>query len=145
MMWIQLWSAVVAKQFLASWTLPTTLNMKNVHHNLFLGSAVMSMPFYVAITTPVIHYCTGGLEIEVDSVVVSSSGEAIPGYLNFAYYAEYEGSSPRFHPWLCRVVHALLCCNHHTSDPLLHGWLGNRTEFRTILMLTTMLYGGVGR
>ena len=66
------------------------------------GSAAKSRPFYVAIITPVIHYCTGGLEIEVGSVVVSSSGKAIPGYSNFAYYAEYAESSPRFHPGLCR-------------------------------------------
>ena len=37
--------------------------------------------------------------------------------------AEYEDSSPRVHLWLCREVHALLCCNPHTSDPPLHGGL----------------------
>ena len=63
----------------------TTICIKKVHHNFILGSSVKSMPFYVAIITPVIHYCTGGLEIEVNSVVASSSGKAIPGYLNFAY------------------------------------------------------------
>merc|ERR1740116_152941 len=35
--------------------------------------------FYVAIITPVIHYCMGGLEIDVDSAVVGSDGQAIPG------------------------------------------------------------------
>ena len=62
--------------------------------NFLLGSAVKSRPFYVAIITPVIHYCTGllcciiieaihyctgGLKIDVNSVVGNSSGKAIPG------------------------------------------------------------------
>merc|ERR1719210_2379694 len=36
-------------------------------------------PFYVAIITPVIHYCMGGLEIDTDSAVVAKNGQAIPG------------------------------------------------------------------
>merc|ERR1719210_1746121 len=36
-------------------------------------------PFYVAIITPVIHYCMGGLEIDTDSAVVAKDGKAIPG------------------------------------------------------------------
>merc|ERR1719162_2646821 len=43
------------------------------------GSAVKSEPFYVAIITPVIHYCMGGLEIDVDSAVIGANGKAIPG------------------------------------------------------------------
>jgi hypothetical protein len=35
-------------------------------------------PFYVAIITPVIHYCMGGLEIDVNSSVIGKNG-AIPG------------------------------------------------------------------
>merc|ERR1711934_855257 len=35
--------------------------------------------FYVAIITPVIHYCMGGLEIDVDSAVLGKSGAAIKG------------------------------------------------------------------
>merc|ERR1711934_1239529 len=35
--------------------------------------------FYVAIITPVIHYCMGGLEIDVDSAVLGSDGTVIPG------------------------------------------------------------------
>merc|ERR1740116_845198 len=35
--------------------------------------------FYVAIITPVIHYCMGGLEIDVNSAVVTNNGKAIPG------------------------------------------------------------------
>ena len=56
------------------------------------------MPFYFATITPVIHYCTGGLEIDVDSVVVNSSDEAIPGFLDLAYYAEYGECSPQLFP-----------------------------------------------
>merc|ERR1719215_1799060 len=52
---------------------------KKFYHNIIPGSAVKSEPFYVAIITPVIHYCMGGLEIDVDSAVVGKGGKAIPG------------------------------------------------------------------
>merc|ERR1739848_208984 len=41
--------------------------------------AVKTESFYVAIITPVIHYCMGGLEIDVDSAVIGANGKAIPG------------------------------------------------------------------
>merc|ERR550532_1024890 len=37
---------------------------KKFYHNIIPGSAVKTEPFYVAIITPVIHYCMGGLEID---------------------------------------------------------------------------------
>merc|ERR1711879_952819 len=52
---------------------------KKFYHNIIPGSAVKSEPFYVAIITPVIHYCMGGLEIDVDSAVCGADGNAIPG------------------------------------------------------------------
>jgi len=53
---------------------------KKFYHNIIPGSAVAKEEFYVAIITPVIHYCMGGLEIDVDSAVLSTStGVAIPG------------------------------------------------------------------
>merc|ERR1712186_36407 len=53
---------------------------KKFYHNIIPGSAVKSEPFYVAIITPVIHYCMGGLEIDIDSAVLSkATGKAIPG------------------------------------------------------------------
>merc|ERR1712047_172383 len=52
---------------------------KKFYHNIIPGSAVKTEPFYVAIITPVIHYCMGGLEIDVDSAVVDGKGKAIPG------------------------------------------------------------------
>merc|ERR1712241_1055766 len=52
---------------------------KKFYHNIIPGSAVKSEPFYVAIITPVIHYCMGGLEIDVNSAVVASNGRAIQG------------------------------------------------------------------
>merc|ERR1719265_1653322 len=52
---------------------------KKFYHNIIPGSAVKAESFYVAIITPVIHYCMGGLEIDVNSAVVGSGGEAIPG------------------------------------------------------------------
>merc|ERR1719162_1725566 len=52
---------------------------KKFYHNMIPGSAVKSEPFYVAIITPVIHYCMGGLEIDVDSAVIGANGKAIPG------------------------------------------------------------------
>merc|ERR1739838_886963 len=39
---------------------------------------VATEPFYVAIITPVIHYCMGGLEITEDAEVVGDKG-VIPG------------------------------------------------------------------
>merc|ERR1719210_1779425 len=52
---------------------------KKFYHNIIPGSAVKTEPFYVAIITPVIHYCMGGLEIDVNSAVVNAKGEAIAG------------------------------------------------------------------
>merc|ERR1712203_1139330 len=52
---------------------------KKFYHNIISGSQVKAEPFYVAIITPVIHYCMGGLEIDTDSAVVNATGEAIPG------------------------------------------------------------------
>merc|ERR1712087_735825 len=52
---------------------------KKFYHNIIPGSAVKSEIFYVAIITPVIHYCMGGLEIDVDSAVCGADGNAIPG------------------------------------------------------------------
>jgi flavocytochrome c len=52
---------------------------KKFYHNIIPGSSVKTEPFYVAIITPVIHYCMGGLEIDTDSAVVNAQGQAIPG------------------------------------------------------------------
>jgi len=64
-----------------SWDEPSgkTGSGKKFYHNIIPGSSVKAEPFYVAIITPVIHYCMGGLEIDVDSAVVGSDGQAIPG------------------------------------------------------------------
>merc|ERR1712151_328725 len=51
---------------------------KKFYHNIIPGSAVKSEPFYVAIITPSIHYCMGGLDVTADAEVVSKSG-VIPG------------------------------------------------------------------
>ncbi|CAL1128819.1 unnamed protein product [Cladocopium goreaui] len=52
---------------------------KKFYHNIIPGSAVKSEPFYVAIITPVIHYCMGGLLIDTDSACIGSNNLAIPG------------------------------------------------------------------
>merc|ERR1712216_276264 len=65
-----------------SWDEPSgkTGSGKKFYHNIIPGSEVATQPFYVAIITPVIHYCMGGLEIDCDSAVVSkATGKAIPG------------------------------------------------------------------
>merc|ERR1719174_2003332 len=49
---------------------------KKFFHNLPLS---MDDEFHVAIVTPVIHYCMGGLEIDANSNVVTTTGKAIPG------------------------------------------------------------------
>merc|ERR1719503_348422 len=52
---------------------------KKFYHNIIPGSAVATEPFYVAIITPVIHYCMGGLEIDEKSRVFNSKKQVIPG------------------------------------------------------------------
>merc|ERR1712026_454408 len=64
-----------------SWDEPSgkTGSGKKFYHNIIPGSAVKTEPFYVAIITPVIHYCMGGLEIDTNSLVVTSEGKSISG------------------------------------------------------------------
>merc|ERR1711982_55741 len=64
-----------------SWDEPSgkTGSGKKFYHNIIPGSAVKTEPFYVAIITPVIHYCMGGLEIDTNSLVVNAEGKAISG------------------------------------------------------------------
>merc|ERR1712137_294496 len=52
---------------------------KKFFHNVIPGSAVASEPFYVAIITPVIHYCMGGLQVTVESECVGPSNRKIEG------------------------------------------------------------------
>merc|ERR1712046_330453 len=51
---------------------------KKFYHNIIPGSAVAKEPFYVAIITPVIHYCMGGLQTTVLGECVKN-GKALPG------------------------------------------------------------------
>merc|ERR1719384_2090426 len=64
-----------------SWDAPSgkTGSGKKFFHNIIPGSAVKTEPFYVAIITPVIHYCMGGLEIDTNSLVVNAEGKPISG------------------------------------------------------------------
>merc|ERR1719498_2143228 len=64
-----------------SWDEPSgkTGSGKKFYHNIIDGSAVKSQEFYVAIITPVIHYCMGGLEIDAEGAVLGKNGNAIPG------------------------------------------------------------------
>merc|ERR1711953_1093096 len=64
-----------------SWDEPSgkTGSGKKFYHNIIPGSAVRTEEFYVAIITPVIHYCMGGLEIDEDSRVINEQGNIIPG------------------------------------------------------------------
>merc|ERR1719506_3101206 len=52
---------------------------KKFFHNIIPGSAVKTQKFYVAIITPVIHYCMGGLEVDVNSLVLDAKGKPIKG------------------------------------------------------------------
>merc|ERR1711959_178591 len=51
---------------------------KKFYHNVIQGSQVATEPFYVAIITPVIHYCMGGLETTTKGECVRN-GKALPG------------------------------------------------------------------
>merc|ERR1712050_533245 len=63
-----------------SWDEPSgkTGSGKKFFHNYIPGSAVAKEPFYVALITPVIHYCMGGLEITTEGEVCGAKGK-IPG------------------------------------------------------------------
>merc|ERR1719428_1692562 len=63
-----------------SWDEPSgkTGSGKKFYHNVIPGSAFANQPFYVAIITPVIHYCMGGLETDVNAGVIGTNGP-IPG------------------------------------------------------------------
>ena len=52
---------------------------KKVFHNIIPGFAAKAVPFYVAIITPMIYYCMGGLEILADATVVATNGKEIMG------------------------------------------------------------------
>merc|ERR1711939_973932 len=51
---------------------------KKFYHNVIPGSAVATQPFYVAIITPVIHYCMGGLVTSCDGECITK-GKVLPG------------------------------------------------------------------
>merc|ERR1712213_299280 len=51
---------------------------KKFYHNIIPGSAVATEIFYVAIITPVIHYCMGGLQTTVEGECIKG-GKALPG------------------------------------------------------------------
>jgi flavocytochrome c len=53
---------------------------KKFFHNVIRGSQFATQKYYVAIVTPVIHYCMGGLEITVDGEVLGAGDKAIPGF-----------------------------------------------------------------
>lgn len=51
---------------------------KKYYHNTIPGSQVASEPFHVAIITPVIHYCMGGVEVNEKSECIGNAS-TIPG------------------------------------------------------------------
>merc|ERR1712014_4702 len=51
---------------------------KKFFHNIIPGSAVATQEFYVAIITPVIHYCMGGLQTTTEGECIKG-GKAFPG------------------------------------------------------------------
>merc|ERR1719383_79528 len=52
---------------------------KKFYHNVISGAEFATQPNYVAIITPVIHYCMGGLEIDENSAVLGADSKPIPG------------------------------------------------------------------
>merc|ERR1712149_79955 len=50
---------------------------KKFYHNIIPGSQVANEPFYVAIITPVLHYCMGGLQCTVDAECIDARGQVI--------------------------------------------------------------------
>ena len=52
---------------------------KKFYHNVISGADFATQPFYVAIITPVIHNCMGGLEIAEISAVLGADSKPVPG------------------------------------------------------------------
>jgi cytochrome b involved in lipid metabolism len=52
---------------------------KRFFKNCIPGSQVCTEPFYVAIITPVLHYCMGGLEVDTNAAVLGTRGSPIAG------------------------------------------------------------------
>merc|ERR1740130_1281984 len=52
---------------------------KKFYANVLEGSQFKAEPYYVAIITPVIHYCMGGLEINKEGGVLTNTGGTIKG------------------------------------------------------------------
>ena len=52
---------------------------KKFYPNVKEGLVFKSEPYNGACTTPVIHYCPGGLEIDADSAVLQKDGTSISG------------------------------------------------------------------
>merc|ERR1712188_341234 len=50
---------------------------KKFYHNVIDGSKFAAEPFYVAIITPVIHYCMGGLETTVKGECVRNGNSLL--------------------------------------------------------------------
>merc|ERR1712151_1076511 len=53
---------------------------KKYYHNVIPGSQVATEPFYVAIITPVIHYCMGGSEVNAKGQVMGKNGPILGLY-----------------------------------------------------------------
>merc|ERR1712100_641945 len=53
---------------------------KKFYHNVISGDKVASEPFYVAIITPVIHYCMGGAEVNAKGQVMGKTGPILGLY-----------------------------------------------------------------
>merc|ERR1712003_233704 len=53
---------------------------KKYYHNVIQGSQVATEPFYVAIITPVIHYCMGGSEVNAKGQVMGKNGPILGLY-----------------------------------------------------------------
>merc|ERR1712022_96827 len=45
---------------------------KKFYHNVIPGSKFATEPYYVAIITPIIHYCMGGLQTTVDGECIKA-------------------------------------------------------------------------
>ena len=58
---------------------------KKFYHNVISRVDFATQPYYVAIITPMIHYCMGGLKIDENSAVLGSDSKPVPGL-----YAEEE-------------------------------------------------------
>merc|ERR1712187_656682 len=100
---------------------------KKFYHNVIPGSKVATEPYYVAIITPVIHYCMGGSEVNAKGQVMSKDGPILGLYAAGEVAGGVHGNNRLGgNSLLDCVVYGRVTAQHACK------WMfGNKDEFRS--------------